>query len=74
MTVRLGHEEGLDAAPIAVPPFAHPKHEEAAAERGLDIPIEKPVGLTSEQVEATGEVIESADIPMRRATSVATRR
>jgi len=56
------HEEGLDAALIAVPPFAHPKHEEAAAERGLDVLIEKPVGLTSEQVEATGEVIESADI------------
>lgn len=53
---------GLDAVLIAVPPFAHPEYEEAAAEAGLDVLIEKPVGLEMEQVEQTRKKIEDADV------------
>jgi len=53
---------GLDAVLIAVPPFAHPEYEEAAAAAGLDVLIEKPVGLEMEQVERTRETIEDAGV------------
>lgn len=60
--VRLIEDERLDAVLIAVPPFAHPEYEEAAVERGLDVLIEKPVGLSMEPVEATGAMIADSDV------------
>ena len=58
----LVEDEPLDAVLIAVPPFAHPDYEEAAAKAGLDILIEKPVGLDMDQVGATREQIEDAPV------------
>lgn len=60
--LELIESESLDAVLIAVPPFAHPEYEEAAAEAGLDILIEKPVGLAMEQVEATQAMIEETGV------------
>ncbi|MGA9400125.1 Gfo/Idh/MocA family protein [Haladaptatus sp.] len=44
--VELIESESLDALVIAVPPFAHGEYERAAADRDLDLFIEKPVALS----------------------------
>lgn len=59
---RLLREESLDAVLIAVPPFAHPEYERAALESGLDLFVEKPLGLSLQTVEATRDRIADADV------------
>jgi len=54
--------EAVDAVLIAVPPFAHPEYEEAAADAGVDILIEKPVGLEMAQVEDTQAKLEDSGV------------
>ncbi len=54
--------EELDALVIAVPPFAHGPYERQAAERGLDLFVEKPVGLAMEAVDETRELVERAGV------------
>ncbi|PZE20535.1 Gfo/Idh/MocA family protein [Paenibacillus xerothermodurans] len=55
-------KEQLDALFLCVPPFAHGHMEEKAAERGIHLFVEKPVGLDMETVERKRSAIESANI------------
>ncbi|MFN4033832.1 MAG: Gfo/Idh/MocA family protein [Fimbriimonadales bacterium] len=55
-------EEQLDALYICVPPYAHEGAEEAAAERGIHLFIEKPVARTLEQAKRIEAAIQKAGI------------
>lgn len=59
------YEEGggdLDAAFVAIPPFAYDDQVALAAERGIDVFVEKPVALRPEQGRETLAAIEEAGI------------
>jgi len=52
---RMLEKEELDAVYICIPPFAHQDQEILAAEKGINIFVEKPIALTlkkAEQIEA----------------------
>lgn len=49
--------EELDAAFICLPPFAHADQELSAAERGIAIFVEKPIGLSVERAEEVASAI-----------------
>ncbi|MDW8107633.1 MAG: Gfo/Idh/MocA family oxidoreductase [Armatimonadota bacterium] len=54
--------EALDALYICVPPYAHDGVEEAAAERGIHLFVEKPVARTVEQAKRIEAAIQKAGI------------
>lgn len=54
--------ESLDALFVAVPPFAHGDYETLAAERGIDLFVEKPLGLSMESVQERQATIERAGV------------
>lgn len=54
--------EEPDAAIVAVPPFAHPDPELAAAERGIDLLVEKPLALSRDDAREVRDAVESADL------------
>ncbi|MDW8051846.1 MAG: Gfo/Idh/MocA family oxidoreductase [Armatimonadota bacterium] len=54
--------ETLDALYICVPPYAHDGAEEAAAERGIHLFVEKPVARTLEQAKRIEAAIQKAGI------------
>lgn len=54
--------EPLDALVVAVPPFAHGNYERMAAARGIDLFIEKPVGLSLDRARETAQHVEGAGI------------
>ncbi|MDR0270711.1 Gfo/Idh/MocA family oxidoreductase [Paenibacillus sp.] len=55
-------QEKLDALFICVPPFAHGEMEEKAAERGIHLLVEKPLGLNMEEVHRKAEVLTQSGI------------
>ncbi|MCU4743314.1 Gfo/Idh/MocA family oxidoreductase [Natronoglomus mannanivorans] len=59
---KLYDEEPLDAVVVAIPPFAYDDQVTLAADRGIDVFVEKPVALKPEQGRATLEAIEEAGI------------
>ncbi len=59
---RLYEEESLDAVYICIPPFAHTDQEIMAAERGIDMFIEKPVALDLDLADRVGGVIAEHDV------------
>lgn len=52
----------FDASVVAVPPFAHEDQERLAAEYGVDLFVEKPLGLDSKTVRRNEMAIEDSDI------------
>ncbi|MDF2668543.1 MAG: oxidoreductase [Paenibacillus sp.] len=54
--------ERIDALFLCVPPFAHGELEEMAAERGIHLMVEKPVGLSMEQVTRKAQAIRKGGI------------
>ncbi|MWV42077.1 gfo/Idh/MocA family oxidoreductase [Paenibacillus sp. HJL G12] len=54
--------EKLDALFICVPPFAHGDMEEKAAERGIHLLVEKPLGLSMDEVRRKAEILEKSGI------------
>lgn len=54
--------EDLDAVFIAIPPFAYDDQVRLAAERGIDVFVEKPVALRPSHGAATLAAIENAEI------------
>lgn len=55
-------QEKLDALFLCVPPFAHGDMEEKAAERGIHLLVEKPLGLDMEEVRKKAEALERSGI------------
>jgi len=55
-------EESLDAVYICLPPFAHADQEILAAEKGINLFIEKPIALNLEKARQINETIEKAGI------------
>jgi predicted dehydrogenase len=53
---------GFEAVFVCVPPFAHEGQELRAAEEGVHLFVEKPLGLSREYPERVLEAVESADI------------
>ena len=53
---RMIDKEKLDAVIISIPPFAHTDEVQVAAERGVNIFIEKPIALTLEKAREMVEV------------------
>lgn len=60
--VALIEEESVDAVVVAVPPFAHGEYERAAAGAGVDLFVEKPLGLDTDAVRETGRHVTEAGI------------
>lgn len=54
--------EKLDAIFLCVPPFAHGNMEEKAAERGIHLLVEKPLGLRMDEVRRKAEALEQSGI------------
>ncbi|KHF36326.1 putative 4,5-dihydroxyphthalate dehydrogenase [Paenibacillus sp. P1XP2] len=54
--------EKLDALFICVPPFAHGNMEEKAAERGIHLLVEKPLGLRMDDVRRKAEALEQSGV------------
>lgn len=54
--------ERLEALFVCVPPFAHGDIEEQAARRGIHLLVEKPLGLSMEEVRRKAAIIEEAGI------------
>lgn len=52
----------LDALVVAVPPFAHGEYERTAAEHGIDLFVEKPIGLSLDGARETARHVQRADI------------
>ncbi|WP_114579333.1 Gfo/Idh/MocA family protein [Saliphagus sp. LR7] len=52
----------LDAVFICLPPFAHENQEIMAAERGINLFVEKPIALTNEKARTIREAIEANDV------------
>jgi predicted dehydrogenase len=59
---RLFDEVDFDAVVIAVPPFAHEGQEQRAAEEGVHMLVEKPLGLAPGQPREIERAIEDAGI------------
>lgn len=55
-------EEKLDACYICVPPFAHSLIESLAAKKGINIFIEKPIGLNIDEAKNTEKIIKENGI------------
>jgi myo-inositol 2-dehydrogenase / D-chiro-inositol 1-dehydrogenase len=55
-------DESLDALYVCVPPFAHEGQEIAAAEKGIHLFLEKPVGLEAQSVREAGAAIAKAGV------------
>ncbi len=55
-------EERLDAVFVVIPPFAHTTQETMAAERGLDLFVEKPVALDAETAATVEQTIRANDV------------
>jgi len=55
-------KERLDAVYICLPPFAHTDQEILAAEKGINLFIEKPIALSLEKARQINEVIEKAGV------------
>lgn len=55
-------EEKLDACYICVPPFAHSLIESLAAKKGINIFIEKPIGLNRDEAKNTEKIIKKNGI------------
>ncbi|MCJ8014270.1 Gfo/Idh/MocA family oxidoreductase [Paenibacillus sp. KQZ6P-2] len=55
-------QEQLDALFLCVPPFAHGDMEEKAAERGIHLLVEKPLGLNMDVVRRKAKVLEQSGI------------
>jgi len=54
--------EDLDAVFVCVPPFAHGPAEIDAAERGIDLFVEKPLALSMDTAEAIQDAIDDAGV------------
>ncbi|MDR9853972.1 Gfo/Idh/MocA family oxidoreductase [Paenibacillus sp. VCA1] len=54
--------EKLDALFLCVPPFAHGDMEEKAAERGIHLLVEKPLGLEMAVVQKKAEALEKSGV------------
>ncbi|WP_129112733.1 Gfo/Idh/MocA family protein [Halegenticoccus tardaugens] len=54
--------EDPDAVVVAVPPFAHEGQEVLAAERGVHLFVEKPIGLLTETADEVEAAIEDAGV------------
>lgn len=52
----------FDAVFVCVPPFAHEGQEQRAAEEGVHLFVEKPLGLSLAEARETRQVIDDADI------------
>lgn len=59
--VELVASEPLDALVIAVPPFAHGEYERVAADRDLDLFVEKPVALSMADARETAGRLDAGD-------------
>ncbi|MGP4066419.1 Gfo/Idh/MocA family protein [Oceanobacillus sp. M65] len=55
-------EEKLDALYICIPPFAHGNLEEKAAQLGIHLMVEKPIGLDVSTTENKHEIIQEAGV------------
>ena len=55
-------EADLDAVFVCLPPFAHTDQETMAAERGIDLFVEKPLARTMEPARTILDAIEANDI------------
>ncbi len=55
-------KENLDAVYICLPPFAHTDQEILTAEAGINMFVEKPIGLNLEKVDQVKEVVEKRGI------------
>ncbi|GIP25734.1 hypothetical protein J23TS9_08640 [Paenibacillus sp. J23TS9] len=55
-------KEKLDALFLCVPPFAHGDMEEKAAERGIHLLVEKPLGLDMEEVRKKADILDQSGI------------
>jgi len=55
-------KEDLDAVYICLPPFAHTDQEILAAERGINLFIEKPITLSLEKARQINEIIKKTGI------------
>jgi predicted dehydrogenase len=58
----LYERESLDAALIAIPPFAHTDQELLAAERGIDFFVEKPLALSRETAREIAAAVDDAGL------------
>lgn len=58
----LAEHPDLDAVYVAVPPFAHDGQEAAVAERGIDLFVEKPLGLDADYAETVQSALDDADV------------
>jgi predicted dehydrogenase len=54
--------EDLDAVVVGVPPFAHEDQELLAADRGVDLLVEKPLALTREKAREIGDAVAEAGL------------
>ena len=52
----------FDAVFVCLPPFAHTDQEIMAAERGIDLFVEKPLALSNEKAREIQEAIETNDV------------
>lgn len=60
--VRMYEEEDLDAVFVVLPPFAHEDQELLAAEHGIDMFVEKPLGLSNRKVEEINDAIQDSGV------------
>lgn len=54
--------EDIDAAFVVLPPFAHEDQEIGAAERGIDLFVEKPLALSTEKAREIRDAVEANDV------------
>lgn len=55
-------EADFDAVFVCLPPFAHEGQEQAAAERGIDLFVEKPLALEQSYAEEVRDLVEANDV------------
>lgn len=55
-------DAAVDAVFVCLPPFAHDGQEVAAAQRGIDLFVEKPLGLAAETAHEARAAIEEAGV------------
>ena len=55
-------EAAFDAVFVCLPPFAHEDQEIMAAERGIDLFVEKPLALTAEKAREIRDAVERHDV------------
>jgi predicted dehydrogenase len=58
----LYERERPDAVLVAIPPHAHDGHEAAAAERGIDLFVEKPLCLSRQYAREVADAVDEAGI------------